>query len=306
MRVCLLVSRRCNLRCGFCRVEFTGQDMSWATARRAVARHLEWVPAGTAPVVKFFGGEPLLNWGVVRRLIEAGRGEWAGRGLRYELASNGSFLDSAKVRYLLTRPEVDVTVSQALPQAPLPGAWFTLVLTQGGGPEAVLARMRGLLAAGFRRFNFLPAYFAPWSAAELAALERSFAALARLIEGLWRRGEPVRVRNLEVWSPVPLFNDAVTVDTDGAVYASNLVQSEGMAHARPVLRLGSVWGPDFDPAAGRPRSGLLEELLETWAGPEAMESTRQADARLAAFVDRLRRAPGIPVEAAGCACGAAV
>lgn len=289
MKLCLLVSRRCNLRCAFCRVRFTGEDMGWETASLAVERYLEGLPAGETPRVKFFGGEPLLNFGLIRRVVEAGRGGWAEKGMLFEVSTNGSYLDGRKLDYLRRRPEVEVTVSQVVPGgAPLPGVWFTLVLDRDCTPASVLARLRALVRAGYRRFNFLPAYFVEWSEEDLSRLKRCFIVIARVMEGLRRAGEPVRVKNLEMWSPVPLYNNALTVDVDGSFYASNIIQCEGTEKYRPLLALGSARNPRWAPEAAQFSGGRLQAIVAHWAGAKAWESTKRVDRALTDFVGTIR------------------
>lgn len=288
MKLCLLVSRRCNLRCGFCRVDFIGRDMPWEVARTAVDRYLtEWGPKDETPRVKFFGGEPMLNFDVVRRTVEHVRARRPDA--RFELPTNGAGLDADALGYFASRPAVEVTVSQPVAgAAALPGIYYTVVLDRGGRPEFALARLGELLRMGYRRFNFLPAYYVPWRDEQLADLRTSFAALRRLFEGLRSRGEAVDVKNLRVWSPIPLYNDALTVDVDGTLYASNMVQCEGMEKYRERLRLAGVSDAPSDGARLRMDGTLLEGILKEWAGPEAWRSTQAADAALTEFVAGLR------------------
>ncbi|HXS99706.1 MAG TPA: radical SAM protein [Elusimicrobiota bacterium] len=287
-RLWLLVSRRCNIRCSFCPIEFTGEDMPLDVARRAIAAYRASLPAGAAPVVKFFGGEPFLNWPVMEAAIEEARGT----GLSFQITTNGMFLDAEKLAYLRARPEVEMSLSfRTEGGAQLPGVWFNDVLTQGSSAEAAIDKMRALLADGYRRFNILPAFFTPWSPEELRELDRSFAALSRLFRGLWAQGVDVRLRNPETSSPFPLYNASLTVDVDGQVYSSSLVESRGTEAYRSFLRVGSV---DAWPAAGEPRRDgrYLRVLLERWAGPELWRCTREADAALTRFVESLSTAPG--------------
>lgn len=285
MKLCLLVSRRCNLRCGFCRVEFTGKDMDWPTAEAAVAGYLSALPDGAAPIVKFFGGEPLLNFDLIRRLVESSKG------MRFELATNGSFLDDDKKAFFREHPEVDVTVSQEPEKGSgLPDAWYTMVLAQDCEPRLALGKVKELLDLGYRRFNVLPAYYVPWTPAELDRLSTTLQALARFFNGLRSLGRPVRIKNQEVVGPVPLYNDALTADVDGAIYASNMVQSEGMEPYRESLRLGRVDDPL--PWTLRPAPAeALAAAISAWAGPQAWDSTRRVDALLTSFVERLILVP---------------
>ena len=291
MKLCLLVSRRCNLRCGFCKVNFTGQDMTWDVASRGIDHFLSWVPSGERPIVKFFGGEPLLNWEVVREVVEQGRERWKGNGMKFELATNGSFMDAEKAAYFRDRPEVEITFSFPAAEGPrLPGAWFTLVIDRECDPIAILAQFHGLWRAGWRRFNFLPTYYLTWTEPQLTRLHLTLTALARVVVGFWAKGLDLRVKNLELFSPIPLCNDAATVDVDGSMYASNLIQLEGLETACEALRFGHVLdrGP-ITPLVPSPE--LLQDLMRRWSGNEAWRSTRQVDDLLTEFVDTLEKDP---------------
>ncbi len=128
-KLCLLVSRRCNLRCGFCRVNFTGMDMSWQTAKAGIEHYLHGLSQDATPRIKFFGGEPLLNAALIREIVNAGLGIWRERGLRFEVSTNGLLLDTELLNYFRHHSEVAVTVSQWAPlAASLPGVWFTVVI----------------------------------------------------------------------------------------------------------------------------------------------------------------------------------
>ncbi len=283
-RLCLLVSRRCNIRCAFCPVEFTGQDMDLDVARRAVKSYLRHLPSGVSPVVKFFGGEPLLNWPVIHALIEESRTE--NLGILFQISTNGMFLDAEKIQYLKTRPEVEVTLSfRTEGGASLPGAWFTFVLTQNQSAQSVISKMRILIADGYRQFNFLPAYFSLWNDDDLNELEKTFQALIKLFYGLWDKGIDCRIKNSEVLSPIPLYNAAPTVDVDGAVYSSSLIESRGTEPFRDSLRIGSVenWP---SPQDIRRDGRFLRQLLSRWAGP-TWDSTQRVDEALSQFVETL-------------------
>ncbi len=286
-RLWLLVSRRCNIRCGFCPIEFTGADMTLDVARRAIAAYRRHLPAGAAPVVKFFGGEPFLNWPVMRAVIEESRGS----GLSFQITTNGMLFDAEKMAYLKSRPEVEVTLSfRAEGGAALPGVWYTYVLTQNESAESVISRMRVLLSDGYRRFNFMPAYYTIWSEPQLRELDRSFGALAMLFRGLRERGLDCRLKNEEATGPVPLANLSLTVDLDGSVYSSGLIECRGIEPFRESLRVGSIerWPAPVDP---RRDGGVLWDVASRWAGPELWDSTQKADAALTRMVHSLASAP---------------
>ncbi|MBT9175876.1 MAG: Anaerobic sulfatase-maturating enzyme [Firmicutes bacterium] len=105
--LCLHVAHDCNLRCRYC---FAGTGnfgcertiMDTATGRAAIdfllrssgpRRHLE---------VDFFGGEPLLNFPVVRDIVAYGEEQAAkfGKVIRFTLTTNATLLDDAVIEFL--------------------------------------------------------------------------------------------------------------------------------------------------------------------------------------------------------------
>ncbi|MDR1330419.1 MAG: radical SAM protein, partial [Oscillospiraceae bacterium] len=98
--LCLHVAHACNLICDYC---FAGQGtyygasalMSFETARRAVDFLIEASGKKRNLEVDFFGGEPLLNWDVVKKTIMYAREIEGARGknFRFTLTTNGVLLD---------------------------------------------------------------------------------------------------------------------------------------------------------------------------------------------------------------------
>ncbi|MHB2026971.1 MAG: radical SAM protein [Elusimicrobiota bacterium] len=289
-KLCLLVSRRCNLRCGFCRVKFIGADMDWRTAKAGIEHYLDAIAPAEIPHVKFFGGEPLLNADLIHCIVDAGRGVWRGKNVRFEISTNGSFLDADQLCYFADRPEVEITVSQWAPQAArLHNCWFTMVIEPGIDPKTFIAKLWRLYTAGFHGLNFLPAYYKPWTANDLRGLRELLAGTAKLIQGLWKKGVDIRIKNFDLWSPVPLYNDAVTLDVDGSFYASNLVQCEGTERFHGKLRLGRIDNASgFLRGARKPSGREITDMMAEWAGPDIWLCTVKTDAILTEFVQYLK------------------
>lgn len=98
--ICLHVAHACNMGCSYC---FAGQGnyqgpsalMSLETGKKA----LDFLVASSGKrrnlEVDFFGGEPLLNWEVVKGLVAYGRSleEQHGKVFRFTLTTNGLLLD---------------------------------------------------------------------------------------------------------------------------------------------------------------------------------------------------------------------
>jgi hypothetical protein len=238
--------------------------------------------------IKVFGGEPLLKPGLVRQAV--GLAGKLGLGATFELGTRGTLMDERMARFLCTHPEVEVVFGRPSVWARrLPWTSLNFVIAPGERAPRVLSRLRAAVALGFRRFNFLPVYYAPWSGLELAELRRSFAGLARLFRRAAASGLPLEVKNLRRQGRVPLYNDGWCVDTDGQVYASNLVLVRGAEPHAGRLRLGKIGGgARLHPFPPRP---ALDAMLRACFSSEALESSRHADEALSDFVHNLTDRP---------------
>lgn len=105
--LCLHVAHDCNIRCQYCfaaQGSFEGNRtlMSYETGVQALdfliahsgnRKHLE---------VDFFGGEPLMNFEVVKKLVQYGRGleQKHDKIIRFTMTTNGVLLDEEKIQYI--------------------------------------------------------------------------------------------------------------------------------------------------------------------------------------------------------------
>jgi uncharacterized protein len=96
--LCLNISHACNLRCSYCFASKATNDnalMSFGVGKAA----LDFLVANSGSrrnlEVDFFGGEPLLNWDVVKQLVAYARSiELAAKkNFRFTLTTNGVLLD---------------------------------------------------------------------------------------------------------------------------------------------------------------------------------------------------------------------
>lgn len=245
----------------------------------------------SSPRVKLFGGEPMLRPDLVARALDA-IAQAAPR-VVVELSTHGGAL-TAGPGPLASRPRLEVFASRPLPAAArLPGAVLNILLAPGESVVTTVARVARGRAAGFRRFNFLPAYFTRWSGADLALLHERFAATRRMLEKLAERGDRVEVVNLSRISTTPLYNDGLVVDSDGEVYSSNVMLAAAVAPRKSELRLGHVGGP-LAPEAGAKSADVVARSVPR----DVLAATFAADALLSQFCRDLD-AVGLGRRAAG-------
>lgn len=95
--MCLHVAHDCNMDCRYCfagKGEYQGERglMSLETGKKALDFLVENSPGRRNLEVDFFGGEPLLNWQVVKDLVAYGR-TFEDKNFRFTLTTNGLLLN---------------------------------------------------------------------------------------------------------------------------------------------------------------------------------------------------------------------
>lgn len=105
--MCLHVSHDCNLRCAYCfasQGDFHGERMvmDLETGKKALDFLLENSGSRRNLEVDFFGGEPMMNFDVVKELVAYGREREKayGKHFRFTMTTNGILLDDENIEYL--------------------------------------------------------------------------------------------------------------------------------------------------------------------------------------------------------------
>ena len=105
--MCLHISHDCNLRCKYCFAdegEYHGRRglMSEEVGRAALDFLVKNSGSRRNLEVDFFGGEPLMNWEVVRKIVEYGRSieKEAGKNFRFTITTNGVLLNDEILEYV--------------------------------------------------------------------------------------------------------------------------------------------------------------------------------------------------------------
>ncbi len=98
--LCLHVAHTCNLNCSYCfasQGKYQGEKaiMSFEVGKRAIDFLIENSGTRTNLEVDFFGGEPLMNWDVVKQIVAYARSieKEKGKNFRFTLTTNGMLLD---------------------------------------------------------------------------------------------------------------------------------------------------------------------------------------------------------------------
>ncbi len=104
--LCLHVAHTCNLNCSYC---FASQGkyhgdralMSFEVGKRALDFLIEHSGSRRNLEVDFFGGEPLMNWDVVKELVKYARSveKEHGKNFRFTLTTNGVLIDEDVIEF---------------------------------------------------------------------------------------------------------------------------------------------------------------------------------------------------------------
>ncbi len=104
--LCLHVAHTCNLNCSYCfasQGKYHGERalMSYEVGKRALDFLVEHSGSRVNLEVDFFGGEPLMNWDVVKRLVAYARGIEKDRKkrFRFTLTTNGVLVDDEVIDF---------------------------------------------------------------------------------------------------------------------------------------------------------------------------------------------------------------
>jgi len=104
--LCLHVAHTCNLNCAYCfasqgRYHGEREVMSFEVGKQALDFLMDHSGTRHNLEVDFFGGEPLMNWNVVKQLVSYAREAERARGkhFRFTLTTNGMLLDDDVIAF---------------------------------------------------------------------------------------------------------------------------------------------------------------------------------------------------------------
>jgi len=103
--VSLFVTQQCNLRCIYCYGDdgsyASGGEMTRNTAHRAVVWLIEQLKDAKQLRIVFFGGEPLLNFSLVKEVVRYAQkcGKGCGKEFKFSITTNASLLDDEKIAF---------------------------------------------------------------------------------------------------------------------------------------------------------------------------------------------------------------
>jgi len=252
MEIIYIITYKCNLRCTYCPIKKNNSSIS-----NGVIKDSFKLLDNKINKVRFFGGEPLLEYEKLKYLVAKIR--QAPPEIKFFLTTNGILLDKKKINWI-KKNKIKLTIS-------LDGNEFTQLKNRKGLNS--YKKISGLLKnlpketifnlviapntakyfyynfrylieqIGVNRFNILPAYYNNWSAVEFKILEKEFLLVLNYIESNSLK-DKIFLKNLENFSDLTFFNQALVIDCDGQIYNTNAFLFDRLAVVKKYFKIGDL------------------------------------------------------------------
>lgn len=107
--VILQVTQQCNLRCEYCSYsgiydnmrEHCNKHMDIVTAKKAIDFAINRCGELSRFRISFYGGEPLLQFGLIKECVSYAKGKISGRKLEFGITTNGTLLKEDTIPFLI-------------------------------------------------------------------------------------------------------------------------------------------------------------------------------------------------------------
>jgi MoaA/NifB/PqqE/SkfB family radical SAM enzyme len=264
-RLVVIPTWQCELRCTYCFIpKQDGRVMTIDTMERAI----DLLLSSERPevILQFFGGEAMMEWGLVQHALTYGssRAKEIGKKLRFIISSNGWTLDEERIAWLQQFPvklELSLDGDEATQNRFRPAHEGDNSYTNGIAPRAKAILASGLThdvimvvhpihvsrmaenffhiaSLGFERIQINFALGFPWTPPQRLRFAAELDAIGRELRTRWERGEKLMLINLEQEPPRVRLNAEITVDFDGTVYGGNAFLHE--TQHKEHFRLGTL------------------------------------------------------------------
>ena len=288
----LILTRRCKHNCPFCLVDKSGGSLNIETAKKTLDFFLR--QPGEEKTIKFFGGEPLLEFGLLKKSVDyCGRiNKRFNKRINFIVSTTGSLLDKRILKFI-EESQVELVVDsfhikkikKDILKSIFSLPFLTLTINIPPASAADLyAEFQKFYAQGFRRFNFLPSYYARWPRRSIKALEREL----DKISVFYKKAPETYFKNVALSGEVPLFNSCLTCDVSGGLYSSNIILLKDFSEHKKDFFLANIH--DVKKVEDlRLRNGRLSEIVKKSFPARVLKDTRKIDKVLNLFVKSLYR-----------------
>lgn len=107
--LCLQMTQRCNLRCEYCvyseernlgQRSHNNKSITFETAKKGIDFYAEHSVDENVNYIAFYGGEPLLEFTLIKKCVEYSEKVFEGKILKFSITTNGTLLNPEIVKFL--------------------------------------------------------------------------------------------------------------------------------------------------------------------------------------------------------------
>jgi len=292
----LTLTRLCNLRCKICPQRKNSQIIDPSTAKRAIELFIASFPNSNCLLIRFFGGEPLLVFKLLKRLLPFSicKAKENNKIIFFNMTTNALLLDKTKISFFKKIKNFELIInSYTLFKQKIHPSLFSLknlsinIAIDPDFADRLAGIFYKLLETGFRSFNFLPSYFTYWNKTDLKNLNSEFKTIVNFLNRV-DRSLKIHIKNKFNFSSIPLANQSINIDCNGDIYPNNLVFLKRFSSLKSIFRLGNV-NKDHDLQKAFTHSAIFDynKIFRDRLPKSILESNYKVDDMLSNFVNSL-------------------
>jgi len=253
MNLIYIITNKCNFSCLYCRTLKKEQSIS----EKIIKESLKLFRILDIDKVKFFGGEPLIEFEKLKMISK----NLAPNKISLYLTTNGSLINKEIINWINeNRINLNLSLdgSELITRKYRKGIYNykKLVFLKDSLSEKITVNMvicpetakylfqsfKFLVANNFEKINLLPAYFNDWQFMQLESLKKN---LNLIIKFLKTNRLKIFFQNIENYSQISFFNEAVVIDVDGQVYSNNSLLIELLNKYKQKFLIGNIFDKDI-------------------------------------------------------------
>lgn len=238
-----IITYDCNLNCSYCPVKKTKKNINLKVIEQTFKK------INKINKIKFFGGEPLLEYKKIKHIVKK-----SPTASKFEITTNGTLLNKEKISFFKKNNfEIRISIdgnqtTQEKERGKNSNKIFKLPKKEIGtfvanmviSPKNVFQfseNLEFLIKYGFKKFNFIPAFFNKWKIIEI----KEFKKQCEKIKLLLKKNQKIYVINKNILQKKYLFNEGIIIDYNGDIYSNNIIMLKKFWNYRNYFKLGNIF-----------------------------------------------------------------
>ncbi len=254
MKIIYILTYDCNFRCRYCDVHKRKESLS----QEVIEASFTFLKENKIQIdgIKFFWGEPLLEKKKIYTIVNYFS---KNNDIPFYLTTNASLIDDTFMNFVKEK-NINTTFSidgdeDSINENRINFSWEENVLdiVEKTKNYSNFIRVNQVVTSQnsidffknflfiyklwVRNFNFLPEYYWEWTKEGLKNLKNGF----DKIKDFTRDGNSFTLVNLENYSELTFFNIWIVIDTNGDIFATNMILSGKFEKYKKNLKIGTVF-----------------------------------------------------------------